>query len=86
MVKSFFEHVADQYPPEIRAKKYEYWQKLRLAQHDYAKSTGNPSTDDFCKWMQDRWGLAIEIVDGGYSPYYNIIDENKYLLFKIKYG
>jgi hypothetical protein len=86
MVKDFFSHVVDQYPDELRVAKYGYWQKLRRAHQDYDQESKDQSVDGFCRWMQDRWGLAIEIVDGGYSPYYNIVDEHKYLLFKIKYG
>lgn len=86
MVRSFFEHVVDQYPEEQRLAKYGYWQKLRSAQQDYDREVGDFSTDKFNLWLRDRWGLEVEMVDGDYSPYYNVIDEKKYLLFNIKYG
>jgi hypothetical protein len=86
MVKDFFSHVVEQYPQDLRRSKYEYWQKLRTANHDYARESGDPSPEGFQHWMRDRWGLTVEMIDGGWSPYYNIVDEKKYLLFKIKYG
>ena len=85
MVKSFFEHVAEQYPNEIKRSKYEYWRKLKRAHIDF-ESDSVKTEGEFVEWMRERWGLAIEMIDGGYSPYYNIVDEKKYLLFTLKYG
>lgn len=83
---SFFEHVVSQYPPDIRTRKYKYWDKLRIAQSEYSKTTGDETPEGFCKWMQERWGIKVGTEAGGYSPWFDITDENKYLLFTMKYG
>lgn len=85
-MSTFFEHVVDQYPPDIRKKKYEYWQKLRWANLDYSKETGDATPEGFCKWMLDRWGIEVGHESAGYSPWHRIVDEKKHLLFELKYA
>lgn len=85
-MSTFFEHVVEQYPPDIRKKKYEYWQMLRWANLDYSKETGDATPEGFCKWMLEQWGLEVGVESGGYSPYYIVKNENRYLLFQLKYA
>lgn len=85
-MSTFFEHVVDQYPPDIRKKKYEYWQKLRTAKADYDKEADAPTTQGFCEWMLNRWGVEVGYESAGFSPWHKIVDEKKHMLFEIKYG
>jgi hypothetical protein len=90
VMSTFFEHVVDQYPPEIRKEKYEYWAMLKQANEEYRQHNEHESFEDekicFEQWMKDRWGVIVGIESDGYSPYYTVEDENKYLLFCIKYA
>ena len=87
---SFFEHIVEQYPANIKEKKYEYWTKLRNANVDYRKIHSSDNVRDepmkFQQWMLDQWGLKIGLESQGYSPYFEIVDERKYLLFELKYS
>jgi hypothetical protein len=86
----FFEHVAEQYPPELKKKKYEYWNKLRDANADFRRDNHFDDHKDellkFQQWMLDQWGMRIGTESQGYSPYFEIVDERKYLLFELKYA
>jgi hypothetical protein len=90
IVNDVFSHIADQYPPEIRRKKYQYWQRLTRANEDYRREHDHKNDFaeekiDFGQWMRDQWGLEIDMETEGITPYYTIVDEHKYLLFVIKY-
>jgi hypothetical protein len=89
-MSTFFEHVADQYPLEIRKKKYEYWAMLKRANEEYRQNNKHDSIEDekacFKLWMEEQWGVRVDIESDGYSPYYTVKNKNKYLLFEIKYA
>jgi len=69
-------------------KRDEYWKMIRNAHKDYAKNEcdGDVFLRGFRHWVEHRWGLAIELIDGKIGSEYNIINESKFLLFKIKYS
>ena len=75
---------------ERTRKRNEYWVMLRKARLDFqadeCSNSSEHSIGAFRYWMERRWGLAIELVDGNISAGYNIIDESKYLLFQMKYA
>ena len=81
--KNFQQWEADQ-----KRKRNNYWDMLRRAQKDYTENEcdGNITFGGFRYWMERRWGLAIELVDGNISAGYNVTDESKYLLFQMKYA
>ena len=95
-MSTFFEHVLEQYPPELKRQKYEYWTRLKQANEDFRAShtprVVNGYTDflaekrAFEQWMLDQWGLEVVVEQDGYSPYYRVIDERKNLLFELKYS
>jgi hypothetical protein len=95
-MSTFFEHVVEQYPPELKRQKYEYWTRLKRANEDfrarYVPRVDNVYTDflaekrAFEQWMLDQWGLDVVVEQDGYSPYYTVRDEQKYLLFVLRYS
>lgn len=79
-------YITDQYTPETQQKKYEYWYRLCRASVDYRMCHGHGDDEiSFEQWMLSNWGLKIIQRADGYTPYHEIIDENKYLLFLLKY-
>lgn len=96
VMSTIFEHVVDQYPQSLREKKYQYWRMLRAANEDFRAShvprVVNGLSDflvekaAFERWMLDQWGLEVVVEQDGYSPYYTVRDEQKYLLFCLKYA
>jgi hypothetical protein len=89
-MNDIFSHIADQYPPEIRKNKYEYWSRLTRANEEYRRKHDHKNDFaeemiSFYQWMRDQWGLEIDTSTEGITPYYTVVDENKYLLFLLKY-
>lgn len=83
-MKSFVEHVYDQYPEPLRMEKYMFWRTLRkcFAQHELDFDMQLP---EFAQFMQDQYGIELQIVDNQIGPYYNVVDKQKYLIFLLKY-
>jgi hypothetical protein len=65
--------------------KYKYWQILRGANQEFAKKTGRSSPEDFQKWMLENWGIEIGMESAGYTSWFRVVDEKKYLLYLLKY-
>ena len=95
-MSTFFEHVVEQYPPELKKKKYRYWRQMAQANADFRESrppcrvNGIKDFSDelraFEQWMREQWGLDVSMGQDGPSPYYTVVDEQKYLLFELKYA
>ena len=69
-----------------------YWQRLRGARVEYADETGSDSitqvtkhNDGFYQWMQDKYGIQLEFINGNISGAYTILDEKKLMMFLLKY-
>ena len=61
-----------------------WWELLQRAELDY-RATGLPKAD-FQFWLTDNWGLKIYYDYDGILPNHDVVDEKKYLLFKLKYA
>lgn len=86
---SQFEENFNQWEQDRRARRMTYWNKLRLARADYFNETvetEHPDLGGFRYWMERKWGVAIEIIDGNVGSEYVVKDEHKFLLFQMKYA
>ena len=61
----------------------QWWELLQRAEFDY-RATGAPKVD-FQFWLTEHYGLKIYYDYDGILPNHAIVDEKKYLLFKLKY-
>ena len=71
--------------------KYRYWSMLRGAYQDYYRAQEGikirlPMQHDFVSWMLEQWGVKVHTDPLGYTEYFDIADEHKYLLFELKYA
>jgi hypothetical protein len=83
-MKSFVEHVYDQYPEKIRLEKYKYWGILKDIKKDFDSQHGG-DLKLFKRYMREHFGISIDIDDGNIGPYYKVTDDGKYTLFLLKY-
>lgn len=65
--------------------KYNYWMRIRRANRDFTKESGIHSLPPFIQWMKDQWGIEINYEMGSYTAFYTVLDEQKYILFLLKY-
>lgn len=64
-----------------------YWNRLRLARREYTEETGTNDIDidKFSHWMNNKYGLQLEFIDGNISGAYTITNEKKMMMFTLKY-
>ena len=80
---------------DAKSKRWEYWGLIYKARRDFVSQIP-PSYDladvnhiphSFEAHMRDEYGIAMsKDPDGNYTADFSIIDEHKYLLFKLKYS
>lgn len=89
-MSSLFEHVVEQYPDNLRREKYQYWSRLKRAYTDFERSPEypgkQPDQEGFVDWLEDKYGLRIELSQGMWTPYYTVTDSRKFLLFSLAYS
>jgi hypothetical protein len=61
-----------------------WWELLRKAQLEYGDSGGDKA--DFQFWLTEHYGIRIYYDYDGILPNHDIVDEQKFLLFKLKYA
>lgn len=75
---------------ERKAKRISYWMKLKKAHKDYEENECHgyyePNLSGFRYWMERKWGISIEVIDGNFGQEYSVVNEQKFLLFEIKYS
>ena len=65
-----------------------YWGVLRAAQAEFVELTWKTeygTQKDFEYFLERNYGIAPIMDDGKYTQSYNIVDDKKFLLTKIKY-
>lgn len=74
---------------KFKEKRMRYWSALKTAHTDYEQNENHgyyePTLTGFRHWMESRWGVRVEIVDGNIGSNFTVVDEPKYVLFTLKY-
>jgi len=75
-----------------RNKRDNYWEMLRGARSEFFKITGQAaeyeswSSGGFYHYLKQNYGLQVETIDGKITGEYAVVNEQKYLLFIMKFG
>jgi hypothetical protein len=75
-------NIRDDYFLALR-RAWQEWPKPRNSMEEVQNHRLN--TEDFCRWCEQKWGFEILEADGGISENYNVVDDAKFMLFKLKY-
>ena len=59
--------------------------KLKRAREDYERTVGAYDVNSFLNWLSDVYGVAVIVKEGDLSSDYDVVDEQKFLLFELKY-
>ena len=64
-----------------------FWRKIQRAQADYDRLDPHPGVvpEYFHQWTQEQYGIQF-VATGRGDLTYNIVDEQKYLIFELKYS
>lgn len=75
----------------FRKNRWNYWAALKKARKEYLQDIGELDGQfdafDFDNWLSNNYGLKINVMDstGNITDSYVVIDEQKYILFLLKY-
>jgi hypothetical protein len=75
-------NIRDDYFLALR-KAWQEWPKPRDTMENVQNHSRN--VEDFYQWCRDIWGFEVVHESGGISENYNIVNDSKFMLFKLKY-
>lgn len=77
--------------PEIhyRKNRWKYWEALKKVRVEYMetldKLEGQFDAYDFEDYLENNYGIKMNIVNGNITDGYKIVDEKLYLIFLLKW-
>ena len=73
--------------PEIkfRRNRWKYWAALKKIQKEYHATGKDFTPHNFQDYMEEHYGIQLNLVDGNITDGYQIVDEKKYLVFLLKF-
>ena len=73
---------------DTKQQRNKYWALLRAAQSEFVKLTHGTeygTQSDFEYFLERNYGIAPIMDNGQYTGSFNIVDDKRFLLTKIKY-
>jgi hypothetical protein len=75
---------------ETSVGKYEHWRTLQQAkaEHDNLRISQGLSFElgAFATWLEETYGIRLIKEEGMIGPGFDIVDEQKYLVYKLKFA
>jgi hypothetical protein len=84
--KDFQDYDDDDPNIDRRQARWDFFEVCKLLRKEYMKEQTEFHAEDFVDWVRDKHGLALELNATGITDNYIIVDEKKYIVFKLKYG
>jgi len=73
----------------VSENRYEHWLTLTKvkAEFDHACTAQGHQVDidAFYEWMELTYGVRLQRVEGMIGPEFSVVDEQKYLMYKLKF-
>jgi hypothetical protein len=71
----------------FRKKRWNYWESLKKVRVEYMQDAKNGQFDayDFEDYIEKKYGIKMQIVNGNITDGYKIMDEKKYIVFLLKF-
>jgi hypothetical protein len=72
---------------EYRRNRTKYWAALKEIRKEYAIENKQIYDQYFVQWVEEKYGFIIikNLINGSISDMYTIVDEAKFIFFKLKY-
>lgn len=72
---------------DFRKKRWNYWEALKKVRVEYMQDAKNGQFDayDFEDYIEKKYGIKMQIVNGNITDGYKIMDEKKYIVFLLKF-
>jgi hypothetical protein len=87
--KSFQDYDEDDPLNDQRKKRWDYWAALKQVRQEYMSILDTSSNQfdayEFEDYLENNYGVKMNMVNGNITDGYKIMDEKKYLLFLLKF-
>lgn len=87
--KDFQDYDDDDPEIEFRKKRRDYWEALKKVRVEYMQTldalAGQFDAYEFEDYIEQNYGIKMNIVDGNITDGYKIMDEAKYTFFLLKF-
>lgn len=71
---------------EFKRKRDRYWSRLKTAFDEYMRNDPEGNFNSFKYYMEQKYGLRVNMVSGNIDGSYQIVDDAKHTIFLLKYG
>jgi hypothetical protein len=83
--KSFQDYDDDDPEIHFRKNRWKYWNLLKLVRVEFMANRKEFDGYDFESYIQEKYGIKMNMLDGNISDGYEIVDEQKYLIFLLRF-
>lgn len=83
--KGFQDYDDDDPNLQFRKNRFDFWTALKKCHSDYKLEIKYPTIEDFKTYLIETYGMDLTLHDGHITDTYKIIDDQKFLIFKLKY-
>ena len=83
--KSFQDYDDDDPNINFRKNRWRYWSLLKLVRVEFMEDKLNFDGYDFATYIEDKYGIKMNMVNGNITDGYQIVDEQKYLIFLLRF-
>jgi len=85
--KNFQDYDDDDPDYNRRDRRLHYWNVLKNLKAEFTEETGSTKSEEYVDWLEIKYGFKPKINYEGYlTDDYEIIDEQKYLIYVLKHG
>lgn len=85
ITKSFQDYDDDDPNINFRKNRWRYWSLLKLVRVEFMEDKSNFDGYDFETYLEDKYGIKMNMVNGNITDGYQIVDEQKYLIFLLRF-
>ena len=70
---------------KFRRNRWTYWEALKKIRREYQATDKEFDAYNFEGYIEEQYGIKLNLVDGNITDGYQIVDEKKYLVFLLKF-
>ena len=83
--KDFQDYDDDDPALQHRKNRWKYWEALKKVRVEYLENKTEFDAYQFEDYIQTKYGVKMNIVNGNITDGYEIVDEKLYLIFLLKW-
>lgn len=86
--KDFEDYSPDDYNLHKRLGRWPFWETLVNVKREHDNGNTLSDADSFLNWLENKYGIKVfrEKLSNGITDDYEIVDEQKFLIFLLKYS